>query len=490
MASRVDSLQDIFGPNDPKSEEAETQPETTGVSSPNNNLDDFDDIFGGNTDAATTPPAAVGIVSSETQESPSSSPSLGNLSAALDADDFDNIFGVAPPAAGNQTTSKGNPPEKRPDGAKETESSLTTTSAASDGTGPHGEDETGGGSMEEIGSAATAGGGTVRDDKEFLDFLYEDNGDKKSDAAGTATTTNNIINSVVPVVPDVADSSSTAPTVSTNCDALPISDATEGSSSPLGEEASFLEKPVASSPGRGTPLGALGPIPRLGAFPLTAPSPSSSRISSTGARIPVVPGNEDREKEQQNVSPAAVGGPSLTPIVAPRKERMLRPLPDNPARALRDLVTPPPKCPSPEEKESSIGAGVEAGEGAADDVGYVRRLCAATGGFLPHDLRPLVWSLLLGLGREPNDSVFEKWREERRVDPSLVSSHSASTVTYKIDLRNDCLALARRLCETETETETETVESGGGGAGGEGMGGVGKAGAEALAIDIEEVRIQ
>ncbi|CAM9272572.1 unnamed protein product, partial [Ascophyllum nodosum] len=150
----------------------------------------------------------------------------------------------------------------------------------------------------------------------------------------------------------------------------------------------------------------------------------------------------------------------------PRKQRPgeLAPLPNNPGVALRELALTrssaaggsgtlsevsghPETIANGESTSGVLNESVTKAESAAlaNDVSYIRRLCTAAGGFLSPELRPAVWSLLLGLGRQPRDAGFETWRAERRDNPELVVI--ADTAPYKIDLRNDCLALARRLCE-------------------------------------------
>lgn len=207
-----------------------------------------------------------------------------------------------------------------------------------------------------------------------------------------------------------------------------------------------------------------------------------------------------KEGKLDSPSPSPAMPPPPPPLPPPppssemcfvRKEKVevLPPLPEDPASALRQLAFPETATSAATEAEGGEKAGavsmasreggsdergpaaVAAGAAAAaSDVGYVRRLCAATGGFLPPDLRAVVWGLLLGLGRKPEDKGFVKWREARRRD-------GAATVAYMLDLKNDCLALARRLCDDSSS-----------GGGREGGGGAGVKGSpEALAVDIEEV---
>lgn len=187
--------------------------------------------------------------------------------------------------------------------------------------------------------------------------------------------------------------------------------------------------------------------------------------------------------------------PSAAPIVDDDKQGQqqgkvtppLRPLPEDPPVALRELVFP--STPATEVLEL-----VE-----TEDVGYIRRLCVASGGFLPADLRSGVWGLLLGIGRTPDDAGFRKWREANRdagggetsdgssksvspqLDSPLVSSAKASTGTIpnKLDLRNDSIALARRLCASD-DGDIAVAEPAG-------IGNT-RTDTDALAVDIEEVR--
>lgn len=146
-----------------------------------------------------------------------------------------------------------------------------------------------------------------------------------------------------------------------------------------------------------------------------------------------------------------------------------RPIPVDPARALQDLIRPEPPAEADAIKdEPGAGTGTDAAGAsamaeemvpAAEDVDYVRRLCMATGGFLDAELRPAVWSLLLGLGStQPEDLAFRKWQENQNQQSSGREGSSSSSgggsrtpvaaaVQNKIDLHNDSLALARRLCD-------------------------------------------
>lgn len=173
-------------------------------------------------------------------------------------------------------------------------------------------------------------------------------------------------------------------------------------------------------------------------------------------------------------SPADPSSPAPKPpapesFVRKEKVEVLRPLPDDPSAALRELMPAADAVADSQEGGPAVEAASE-----ANDVGYIRRLCAATGGFLPPGLRAVVWSLLLGRGRRPVDEGFVRWRAQRRESPPS-SLHGAATIAYKLDLRNDCLALARRLCDED-------------GAGGAAAGsGSARDDPEALALDIEEV---
>lgn len=455
----MDSLQDIFGPGDLKV--AET-PETTAVTSMTNNLDEFDDIFSSSTQTALPATAAAGEASrgaESTKGVAAASATGGDTAAVLGSDDFDNIFGDAPPAA-----------EVSP--SKE-QAEIGTD--AGDATKRGGGDVDEAGSKEKLsagpGATASASEKAAGADREFLDFLYEDDGKQNKVVVAGAL--------------DGATSSAVAETGAAAVGGDNLSAGRGGTGeagSPLEGGASGPEAPPASSD-RGS-SGTSSPPPRLDSIPLG--SPTAVTFQAYGAD------NVDQEGMRNEPGDNPAEPPTQPPPLESyvRKERVeaLRPLPDDPARALRELVAPEITA-AVRAGEGSEGEGGGRGEEVAtestEDVGYLRRLCAATGGFLPPDLRPVVWSLLLGLGRRPEDAGFVKWREERRAGASSAAV-SAAGVAYKLDLRNDCLALARRLCDSSSSTSSAVVADGE--EGGEGKSAGGKEDPEALAVDIEEVR--
>ncbi|CBJ33932.1 conserved unknown protein [Ectocarpus siliculosus] len=246
------------------------------------------------------------------------------------------------------------------------------------------------------------------------------------------------------------------------------------STSTLGEEGSFLEIPPAAvtSPFQALEE-AVEPDSRPASGPLEGSPPNLPIAEESTAAAAAA---EAAASEPKPSSPV----PTATLETYVRKERaeVLRPLPDDPTAALREVAAPGV------QPTEDGGDSQEEGTAAADDVGYVRRLCAATGGFLPPDLRPVVWGLLLGRGRRPSDAGFLKWRARRREDLAAGAA-DAPAVSYKLDLRNDCLALARRLCDDDNVAGEN--EGGGADNGASGEGGGAKKDPEALAFDIEEV---
>lgn len=414
-------MDDIFGP-DP----LETTPETTvAPSSTNNNQEELDDIFGD------TPAAEDGEASSEQGKDSS----VGLAAGGSGTDEFDQIFGDSKKPIDAAV-------ERPPDeDSRQKEAAASSSPAAKED------------SAKGSGAAATdaAGTSTAGGDKEFLDFLYEDDAEKKpANANATA----------VAVEPEqVAPPSAVEPVVvaktGTNDSIGPGS---PDSTSPLGEEGSFLEIPAIASPSQARVAsgGVLSPASSLfGSAPALGSPPSAAATSAVKPNSPLR------------------ASPALHSFVRKEKVEVLRPLPDDPAGALRELLVPEIQATAAADADDSREEGAATTKPAADDVDYVRRLCAATGGFLPADLRPIVWSLLLGRGKKPVDPSFVKWQQQRRETPS--SAGDTATAAYKLDLRNDCLALARRLCDDT------------GGNGVAGAVGSAKDDPEALALDIEEV---
>lgn len=222
-------------------------------------------------------------------------------------------------------------------------------------------------------------------------------------------------------------------------------------------------------------------------------APSVTEQTNGDGAMALHPGGSMKQSDE-------VQGPSGRAL---RDRAILRPLPANPAIALRELVDPGESTPieesvehtSNKEGDAVAGAGgtkVEMETAAVEDVSYVRRLCAAAGGFLPRDLRPAVWSLLLGIGTTtPDDSAFRKWREDQdqhksSLEPGAPSKPVPSAVIQnKLDLHNDSLALARRLCaggDAVLPAVDGSTPSGLGAGGGDS-----DADPEALAAEIEQV---
>lgn len=451
MGSRVDSLHDIFGPSDSK--DAGTR-ESTNVASSTSNLEEFDDIFGGSVDAVPRPPGGRDTSENKATDVDEASSAGGNAAAAaasLHTADFDNIFGDAPPVAEPQAST--NKQGKQKTDAEEEEGGDVGVET-NKGVDVKGGASAASGATVVATAAASAAGDAAGADREFLNFLYEDDRSNK----GAAPT--NSAPMAVAASPAVATALSIGAAVDEPSSA---GDDNSESGSPLGEEASFLETPQAA-PGQVERTGVSSPTSQFDSVPLGSP-PLGMAIQ--GADETGIEGGPAAAN-----APAASSPASRAAFVRKEKVEVLRPLPDDPASALRELMVPDTVAGTAGSEEQGSGE-------STDDVGYVRRLCAATGGFLQPDLRPVVWSLLLGLGRKPEDAGFNKWREERRSNPSM--SVAAATSAYKLDLRNDCLALARRLCVS---------------GGGEAEGADGEAGSvggnpdpEVLAVDIEEVRV-
>eukprot|EP00752_Nemacystus_decipiens_P001235 g1234.t1 len=411
-------MDDIFG-----SDSTET-PAAAAPSAATNNLEEFDDIFG---DGST--PELGGAGSEQATDAPAGLAAAGGSGT----DEFDDIFGdsAAKPLAAESSSSVQEDATGGGGSIAEAEGSAPTSTAPA-----------------AVASSSAAGG-----DKEFLDFLYE--GDSAAEKKPVATAADTEAPGADTETAVVAASSPARATRS------------QDSSSPLGEEGSFLEIPTAAASPSQPQAESTGPLPES---PLNL-----HRTPGTGAVV-VPPAIVGINGDDKPISPAP-GKPAAETFVRKEKVEVLRPLPDDPAAALRDLVPG-----APASAEAGTEDSQEEGT-AADDVGYIRRLCVATGGFLPPDLRPVVWSLLLGRGKRPADAAFVKWREQRRESSSPAAG--AASLPNKLDLRNDCLALARRLCE-------DPGEKGGGGGGGAGAGaGVATESArddpQALALDIEEV---
>lgn len=435
MDSRSDSLQDIFGPSDTKvGETANSALENASTAAITLQNQEFDDIFasdGGAAHQPLPPSQSKGAVEQGNLESGlEDSLALGPVSVSTlsASEDLDNIFGgTTSPTMATSLEQKGGSSR---DAHSSQKAGAERISATKEG-GSQGPPSKGNG------SAATG-------DKEFLEFLYEDDGNTKRVSSGDAA-------SSAQRHYTIGQSS-----ISDNCNST-----TSGSPAAAREDKNAISE-------------------------ATAISPQSVAASS-----------------QEHQTGSAEGS---TPESFTRNERSreVRPLPENPAIALRDLFLSPRSTVEgsdggaaseedghPEEipttsptSESKKASEIEEPL-AGDDVSYVRRLCAAAGGFLSPELRPAVWSLLLGLGREPNGAGFAAWQSERRDNPDLQAA--VSTAPYKIDLRNDCLALARQLCISKGsdgsfntgEAEEKGQEQGGGTKD--------KKDPEALAVDIEEV---
>lgn len=476
MASRVDSLQDIFGPSEPNSTEA-LEPAAPGAASSTANLNEFDDIFASsNDDAPPAGPAGDSVARALKSKDVSPVPgSNGSTEVSPSTHDFEDIFGNAPTAAeGGLLPSS----SKEQTGGKSDQAGGTTSDVA--GSGEASQAARSDTKDLEVGAAVPShapvtGGGAGGDDSEFLNFLYDD--DKQGKAAATAAAT-----TVTPQAEETADSAATTATSTTTAETAgetTSSNPGNTSSSPADNRSPLVQPPGVS--------GASSPSSDLDSVPLGSPLVEDTTTTTTAATTAAVAAAAARlEVAVKEGKLDAPPHPPSSEMCFVRKEKVeiLLPLPENPASALRELASPETTA-GAETGEGEVAPGTEgltsreggrAGPSRASDVGYVRRLCAASGGFLPPDLRSVVWGLLLGLGRKPEDAGFVKWREARRRDPSLVAG--AATVAYMLDLRNDCLALARRLCDD------------GGGGDGEGGGGAGVKGGdpEALAVDIEEVR--
>lgn len=429
MASRNDSLQDIFGPSDTKISETATSalegPSTAAITLDNQ---EFDDIFasdGGTAHQPLPPSQSRGAEEDNPENGVVDSSVLGSVSASTlsASEDLDNIFGGTPlPTTATSSEQEGGGSR---DAHKAEAERMTVTKE--------------GGSQE---PHSKGNGSTATGDKEFLEFLYEDDGNTKRVGSSTAAS------SAQGHYTTIGQSS-----ISDNCN---NTTACEGK-------------------------------------------------NATSEATTISPESVDASSQEHQTGSAEGSTPES--FTRNQRSRELRPMPENPAIALRELFLTPRSTVEdsdagasseehghpeaiPTTSESTKTSEIEEPL-AGDDVGYVRRLCAAAGGFLSPELRPAVWSLLLGLGREPNGAGFAAWQSERRDNPDLQAA--VSTAPYKIDLRNDCLALARQLCErggggiskgsdgsyTTGEGEEKGQEQGGDNKG--------KKDTEVLAVDIEEV---
>ncbi|CAM9620253.1 unnamed protein product, partial [Scytosiphon promiscuus] len=425
-------MDDIFGPEPSDTPQgAAPAPPSSGT-----NLEEFDDIFG-NSD---TPVEKVGADSKKAKDASSAAAPGGGSGL----DEFDDIFGDSAPAeaAAEQLAVEGSKDE------------------AAAGSGDKLTEEEGGGEEEGGDSAAqssdtpsssaarTSGANGAGGDKEFLDFLY-DKGAEEQQSPGAPAAGDERLTAAA-----AASAAAPAEESETGADS-PGGPRSPSIGSPLGEEGSFLE---ISSPTAG--------VPQVQAEAADAPAlpPAASHPTAAPPASETAAGDPDEPKPASTGAPAP---PALESTVRKEKVEVLRPLPEDPASALHHLAAPEKDAAAADEVDPEAdGAAAEPvtteEDSAADDVGYVRRLCAATGGFLPADLRPVVWGLVLGRGRKPEDAAFVKWRAQRRENPS-----SGAAAASNLDLRNDCLALARRLCE--------------------GSGGGERDDPEAMASDIEEV---
>lgn len=433
-------MDDIFGP-----EPTEKTPETAVAPTSTNNLEEFDDIFGG------TPAAEDGGASSEQAKDSS----VGLLPAAVGSgtDEFDDIFGDSKKPVDAAV-------ERPPDEDGRRREAAVSSSTVTD---------------KDSGAAAAAAAGTRTSggEREFLNFLYEDDEEKKP---RKPISTGAPAPEAPPPAPSVVEPVAVVKSGARN----PMRSGSPDSTSPLGEEGSFLEIPTVASPSQAQVEsgGVLSPASsRIGSASLALGSPLNPHPAPASAAAAEA---EAATSETKPESPRPAP-PALQSFVRKEKVEVLRPLPADPAAALRELIAPELQATAAapdadadadDSREKSPAAPADS---AADDVDYARRLCAATGGFLPADLRPAVWSLLLGRGKNPFDAGFVKWRQQRRETPP--SAGDTTAFAHKLDLRNDCLALARRLCDG-------TGENGGAGAVGSAKGDP-----EALASDVEEVRM-
>ncbi|CAM9643606.1 unnamed protein product, partial [Phaeothamnion confervicola] len=128
------------------------------------------------------------------------------------------------------------------------------------------------------------------------------------------------------------------------------------------------------------------------------------------------------------------------------------------------------------------------------DVDCIRGLCTKLGGALPEDLRAPLWGLLLGRGSNPQDAELSDWLAAGGMVSR--SGGGVGTLPDHLELRNDCISLARRLRVGGTRrafpaavaAETGVAEGGSeGGAGGGGDGGVG--GSDGAGGHVEESQL-
>lgn len=434
-------MEDIFGP-----EPTAGTPDEAAASETDNNLEEFDDIFGdASTAAGTAEGEGVGGSSSEQAKDAPAAPAAASGGSGLD--EFDDIFGGSEPVDAaseeQQHVADNNKAGETEDigagGASTTTDENSTPAAAGPGATA---------AADVTGGKSGAGG-----DKEFLDFLYDGDGAGSGEAASE---------------PPPAPARSSPP----GSAGSPSGRKSPDSNSTLGEEGSFLEIPTTVTSPFQAPEGSVEPTSRL----------ESGSLEGSPLNLPIAEEPTAASAASSEPKPSSpVPTTTLETYVRKEKAEVLRPLPDDPAAALREIAAPGVQATGDggDSQEEATAAD------AADDVGYVRRLCAATGGFLPPDLRPVVWGLLLGRGRRPSDAGFVKWRARRREELAAGAAADAPAVSYKLDLRNDCLALARRLCDDDSVAGEDDGGGAGDGASGEGEGA--KKDPEALAFDIEEV---
>lgn len=473
MASSHDSLSDIFGPNSDGDSGQKRNTEgavcddakpdaksNSGTGTAALKADDFDDIFGDNNNVVTP------SVDTTRQATAGKSP---------ESPDFDDIFGSSSPTDTPSTKS-----------AQTEAHNILSAGTGTAGSGSAGTNDGAGGDGGDKGanSSNLLASGKEAGDKAFLDFLYEDD-------ASTANTTGLQVNdgtlekpahvhdqalvaaSAVTSAPDssqgffagdIAQQSGRSESTSANSSLMLASTETEDPALPAAEQRRAPPRDDFSSSAASSAL-------HLVAVSLASPeSDDHKTLNGSDASPDGVTGNQSAVSTSFSVS---------------RAPPPPRPLPADPGRALRELVF---------QQTDETGLDEDGETAAADDLGYVRRLCAATGGFLSPDLRPAVWGLLLGIGRTPDDAGFRKWRDaaksslregegEDDSDANGITQPSAKSpaisVPNKLDLRNDSLALARRLRSgSHSSSDGVRVSDSGGGVLTE---------AEALATDIEEV---
>ncbi|CAM9417217.1 unnamed protein product, partial [Laminaria digitata] len=431
MASRVDSLQDIFGPSEPSGAEAvETAPGVASSSATTTNLDEFDDIFASSTDDAPAPAApsrddavAHDLKTKDTTTTPVTA-SSGTTDVSPSTDDFEDIFGNAPPATAEGLLSS----SKEQTGGKSDPAGGTTSDATNgEATQPARSSDT-----KAVGTAGpgpspapVAGGGSSAggDDSEFLNFLYDD--DKKGKATAVAVTPQADAEQAASLSPAGTTTTTTSTTGAGSAAAAAAAETGSAlRSNPTDASSPPTEKKTPSLPSEG-PAGASGnssPSSHLDSVPLGSPLAEDSKNApaDTTAAAAVAAA---AERLEEAVKEGKLDSPSPSPAMPPpppppppssemcfvRKEKVevLPPLPEDPASALRELALATAEPGAEGAGAAASMASREGGPGgrgpaaAASDVGYVRRLCAATGGFLPPDLRAVVWGLLLGLGKRP-----------------------------------------------------------------------------------------